>query len=527
MSVAEQQPGTFAAWPRLLRAWLDLAERVTNALLDPRRRDKTVIALLIAFAGVWALYSILSRGSRDIYFDIGEIIGWSHRPSLAYHHPPMSVWVGQAWFSVFPVEDWSAYLLATVWIALTLWISWRLFSEWLDDTKRVFALAMLTLIPLHTFHASLFNANAVQMVFWSAATLFFLRAFRTHQPLPSILVGVAAGGAFLGKYWAVFLIAGFIIAALLDRRRAAYFRSSSPWISAGVGLLVIAPHLIWLIAVDPITISFANTTSQMPSSLRMRSLSYFGELLGYISAAMLAFFALRPRWTALVDVATPRDADRRLVATLLVVPLLLPPLVCLFAPYRLTGLWTIPNWTLLPVVLLGSQYIRVTREAVVWMVAVALAIPLVVTLAAPGVALVSHYQHMGKSQPHYRALAQNMERVWKSTTQRPLRLAGGDFDVVNGVLFYLPGDATALEGHLLDAAAGRVEIKLTGDDGARLARDGIVLVCKNTEAYCLAAMDKAAGAIGGRRQEIELRRSYLGILGKPDRYTIMAVPPKP
>ncbi|HEV7823188.1 MAG TPA: glycosyltransferase family 39 protein, partial [Burkholderiales bacterium] len=181
MSVAEQQPGTFAAWPRLLRAWRDLAERVTNALLDPKRRDKTVIALLIAFAAVWALYSILSRGSRDIYFDIGEIIGWSHRPSLAYHHPPMSVWVGQAWFSVFPVEDWSAYLLAAVWIALTLWISWRLFSEWLDDTKRVFALAMLTLIPLHTFHASLFNANAVQMVFWSAATLFFLRAFRTHE----------------------------------------------------------------------------------------------------------------------------------------------------------------------------------------------------------------------------------------------------------------------------------------------------------------------------------------------------------
>jgi hypothetical protein len=390
----------------------------------------------------------------------------------------------------------------------------------------VFALAMLTLIPLYTFHALFFNANAVQMVFWAAATLFFLRAFKTHDPLWSALAGIAAGGALLGKYWAVFLIAGFVCAALLDPRRAQYFRSSSPWISAGAGALVFAPHMAWLIAVDPVTLTFAKTTTQAPSSLLIRSLTYFPEIIGYIIVPLLAFFALRPSRAALLDVVAPKEADRRMVATILVVPLLLPPLLNLVAPYRLTGLWTVPNWTLLPVVLLGSQYITVTRTAVVRMVALALAFPLVVTLAAPGVAFVGHYLHIGRSQPHYRALAQTIEQSWKGVTDRPLRLVGGDFDVVNGVLFYLPGDATMLEGHLLNPPAGRFEIELTGEDGKRLTRDGIVLLCMNGGANCATALDKVEAAVGGIRQDVELRRSYLGYVGGADRYTILTVPPQ-
>jgi len=508
----------------LLRGWMRLAERVTDALLDPARRERTVGVLLVGFAALWFLFALLSRASCDVYFDIGEIMGWWRRPALAYHHPPMSVWIGGLWFALFPRMDFAAYLLAAVNAIATLWISWRLFSEWLDETKRVFALAMLTLSFVHTFHAMFFNANTVQSPFWAAATLFFLRSFITHDLRQSAYAGVAAAGALLGKYWSIFLVGAMAFAAILDRRRRDYFGSAAPWVSISVGLLVLAPHIIWVLAVDPVSLGFAGTTRTPPNAVNLRSLIYFPESVLYVIAPLLLFLTLRPSRTALRDILVPKDVNRRLVATLWAAALLLPPLVNLFAPFRLTSLWTIPNWTLFPIVLLSTPHIAITRTVLTRVVAIALAFPIVMVTIAPLVALATHEWHLGRSQPHHRALARAIEQLWAEASDKPVKLIGGDPESVSGTLFYLD-QATALEGHLIDDASDRRDIAVGGPDGERLARDGLVVVCKAQDAYCQAAQERVAGTRAASRREVELVRVYLGIPGTPDRYVLLALPP--
>src|SRR5262245_26730602 len=94
---------------------------------------------------------------------------------------------------------------------------------------------------------------------WTLATPFFLRAFETStvacsssaraSPVAgSIAAGVMAAVALLGKCWSIFLIAGFVAGALYHPSRRAYFRSWSPYVSAAAGLLLIAPHVQWLIS---------------------------------------------------------------------------------------------------------------------------------------------------------------------------------------------------------------------------------------------------------------------------------------
>ncbi len=69
--------------------------------------------MLLAYAAVWALYGVLAKGSQDIHFDMGEVVAWSRDLDWGYaKHPPLAAWLARAWFTVFPLTDWSYYLFA-------------------------------------------------------------------------------------------------------------------------------------------------------------------------------------------------------------------------------------------------------------------------------------------------------------------------------------------------------------------------------------------------------------------------------
>jgi len=62
-------------------------------------------------------------------------------------------------------------------------------------------------------------------------------------------------------------------------------------------------------------------------------------------------------------------------------------------------------------------------------------------------------------------------------------------------------------------------------DAAELARSGMVIVCFAEDTGC---RDKAkAQGSTGRRVETEIVRNFLRFPGKPQRYTIVIVPPRP
>src|SRR6266699_2334422 len=244
----------------LAGAVLGPLDRLAAALVDPSRRERTAVRLLIGYVAVWTLYGVLAKGSQDVHFDMGEAVAWSREPAFGYSkQPPFSAWVVGAWFTVFPLADWAYYLLAMVLAGLALWIAWILSARWLEGEKRAAGLALLTLVPFFNFHALKFNANTILMPLWAATTLWFLRSFETRRVLDAALAGLWAAAAMYGKYWSIFLLLGLGVAALIDHRRAAYFRSPAPWVTIAVGALALAPHVAWLIANDFAPFSYAVT----------------------------------------------------------------------------------------------------------------------------------------------------------------------------------------------------------------------------------------------------------------------------
>jgi 4-amino-4-deoxy-L-arabinose transferase-like glycosyltransferase len=496
------------------------AERLLAALSDPARRERTAIVALVAYVAIWTLYGVLAKAGQDLHSDMLEMLAWSRELALGYpKHPPLAAWLVAAWFAVFPVADWSFYLLSITVAGAALWIVWRLAGDYLDGEKRALGLVLMTFVPFFNFHALKFNANTVLLPLWAATTFCFLRSYERRSMLWAALAGVFAAASMLGKYWSVFMLLGLGIGALLDSRRAAYFRSVAPWVTMAVGLVLIAPHLAWLMNAEFTPLNYATAIRSGAGGNPLKSAGgYLAGALAYAALpAVLALAAIRPSRAVAADMLWPNAPERRLAITAFWLPLLLPAALAPIVGFEITSLWTMSAWALLPVVLLSSPLIALDRKPVTATLAAAVVFPIVMVAAAPFIAAAIHRGGGTSAAMHSRLLAQRVAHEWRRVTDKPLLMVAGESDLAFGVAAYLPGRPSAFP-EFNRRLAPWVDV-------ARLKRDGVAIVCQAADPTC--SMPAAALGLTGPRTEVEVTRTTFGAPGQTGRYTIIIVPPQP
>jgi 4-amino-4-deoxy-L-arabinose transferase-like glycosyltransferase len=510
-------------------------DQLCAALLDRSRANRAMLLWLVLYTLTWTLYASIARSSQDLHPDMVELIAWSRDLILGYiKHPPLAAWVVGLWFSVFPLTDLSYNLLAMLMPAIALWIVWLLAADYLDAEKRIAGVALLMLVPFYNFHALKFNVNTVLLPMWAATTLCFLRSYRTCSNTYGALAGLFAAASMLGKYWSAFLIAGLILASLVDSRRSTYFRSSAPWVTVIAGFALLGPHLVWFYQHDFVPLEYAMAThvARSLANAMTEALFYLAGSAAYAAAPILfVLFLARVNRAAIYDMLWPRDGERRLAGVAFWTPLLLPVLGALAAGIHLTPLWSIPAFTLLPVVLLSSPAVRLDPINLRRILAVAVALPVAALIAAPVIALSIHLAGVAPLTAHSRLLAVETERYWHQATPEPLRYVG--CRGAEAVAAYA-GDrprALPLPSFNIDG------LKVVGGDAygwphpaegwpSRLARTGLALVCLAGEMDWLrAATARAARNPDSHRVEVDLTRKFLGIAGAPQLYVIFIIPP--
>ena len=230
MSVARRDPPD-----RAESAFALFFERLVLAgerIVAGNREGVIVAAALGCFAALWMLYDTISLAPVDLRWDASEASLWAQHFAFGYKHPPMTGWLFALWFAVFPRADWAEHLLYLTMVVATLAIAWRLLRDHLDKERALFGLAALFVVPLYTVKTAELNANTVMMPFWAAALLFYLRARRGLGASDAFLAGAFAGLAVLGKYWAVFLLAGMAVASVIGAGTKRFWRSPAPYVMA-------------------------------------------------------------------------------------------------------------------------------------------------------------------------------------------------------------------------------------------------------------------------------------------------------
>jgi len=494
-----------------------------DGLCDPLRRRRVALGLVCAYGAAWFLYGVIAKSSQDLNADLGEMVVWSREPALGYpKHPPLLAYVVKLWFSIFPLSDWAFTLLAAVTVSAGIYLAFELCGFWLNGEKRATVPFLFALIPFYNFIGLKFDQNSALIPLWALAMLALMHSLQSRRIGWAALAGIAAAAAMLTKYWSLFLLAAMAFAAVSDRRRGDYFRSAAPWITALVFLALTLPHLNWLVEnhFPPLNWIGARRTAQSAFDF-VRSLSeYSFGTLGYSSLALAAVaIFVHPSAKAVRDSWFATEPVRRPATLLFWTPLLLPIAVALVKHTNLLSLWNEPSLNLLPVMMLASPLVAVPRVAATRIAACAVASTLIATAASPIVALLLLEHGVENDAAYARLAAVAAEGEWRQTTTAPLRLVGGPFTLVNSVAFYMaerPSSFSDFSDYLSPWA-----------DPARIARDGIAIICPDGDAGCLGSMNAlTAAGPPGRRDTVTLTRHWLGLSGAPKNFVIATIPPR-
>ena len=325
----------------------------------------------------------------------------------------------------------------------------------------------------------------------------------------------------LTKYWSVFFVLALAVTALVDPRRRAYFASAAPWVTAFVFIVAVAPHAIWLVAEDFPPLQWV-TGRRVPDSTfdLIRSL---GEHLGgtgaYAAGALvLGIVFTRPSFAAIRDNLIPRDIERRTAAVIFWVPILVPIAVALAMNTSLLSLWNTPALNLLPVIMLGSTLVVLTREALTRMTIVVSLVTGLIVLISPVVAAVILNKGVENHAAYARLVAVEAERIWKDETAKPLRLIAGPFTLVSTAAFY-PADRPS-------TFADFSPYLSPWATEARIARDGMVIICPVNDTTCNTVMKGWLVRAHTEPTTVEVARRWLGFESEPARFVIAVVPPR-
>jgi hypothetical protein len=271
------------------------------------------------------------------------------------------------------------------------------------------------------------------------------------------------------------------------------------------------PPLTWVVT--------RRSASSLPEFLRSLAV-YTGGTIGYAALSIvLVALLIHPSLKAVRDSWITRDPARRSLMILFWLPLVLPIMVAAVTHTNLQSIWNEPALNLLPAMMLASAFVVVSRVAVRRLAAIVTAITLTIAVSSPLVALTILKAGVENDAAYARLVAAAAEREWRETSDRPLRLVAGSFALVSAAAFYI-ADKPSTYADFSPYLSPWV-------DDARLAREGVAIICTADDDVCLKGMDQlAARGPAGRRREVTLTRHWLGFASEPRNFIIATVPPR-
>jgi hypothetical protein len=493
------------------------------AFLDGIEEGWAVPLLLIGFVAVWSLYFVIAYFDGDLHPDVLET--WTLGRSLEWgyaKHPPLMGWVARAWTELFPLTNWSFQLMAMTNAAIALWSVDLISRRFVRGDKRAVVLLLLMLLPVYQFHAQRFNANAVLLATWPLATYCFLRSFETLDMRWAVAAGATAALAMLGKYYSVFLLAGFAFAALCHPRRRAYFSSSAPYISVATGLAALAPHLYWLATTGAQPFAYAldrHAGKGLAPSLIEASLFVLGVVVLLGVPALVWARMAGQRTERFVRDLQAISPGLRLLLLIGVATIVFPAITAAVLRSDMLVIWSLQGLFLFVIVLVGSASFSIDREECVNLAAFVMGTALLTAaVIAPLHALYRNGHPLHEGRNFYQSAAEELTRRWHAEAGTELTTVGGDDDLAFALAFYSP-DHPVYDIRLVHPITERLPQNATFNDGW-------AAMCFGGDENCASSLQRiAARAPRFIRYEIFVQSNLLGQSGASGRFIAFLVPP--
>jgi hypothetical protein len=347
------------------------------------RHPQAAFAVFLAVhALVWTALPALLYPNLPL--DLIEALTYGREWQLGYDKlPPLPWWLVEIVYRVVGVDT-AYYALAQ------LAVIGAFAAVYLTGRPLVGAVgalvAVLIIDGLHYFHftAAKFNHDVIQLPLWALAGYTFHAALRRGRLIHWVLLGLAIGLALWAKYFVVVLAVPLALFLLLDREARSTLATPGPYVALLLALLVMAPHLVWLVQNDFLPFAYASARAAPSRGLLDHVLHpavfAVSQLVFLIPTLLIAAALVWPKGrdaaraeAQVAPGATADEFDRRIVTLLAFGPAATTIALSAVSGRGTIAMWGYPLWLFLGLWLVlyvgrAIEPARLARVGAVWAV---------------------------------------------------------------------------------------------------------------------------------------------------------------
>ena len=208
---------------------------------------------------IWTLVPSLTN--KNLPLDTIEALAWGSNLDWGFNkHPPVSAFFPEVFFQIFGSQDWVFYLLSQIFVLVAFYYVFKFANEVLGNVKlSLISVLLLESIYFYNFTTPEFNVNVCQLPFWSLVVYYSWKIYQAREIkfIDCFLIGLFAALGFLSKYLFIYLLISinllFIYLIFIRKIKKFDFKYL---VIIEVFIVLLVPHLIWLLNNDFITVSY-------------------------------------------------------------------------------------------------------------------------------------------------------------------------------------------------------------------------------------------------------------------------------
>ena len=288
---------------------------------------------------IWTFVPSISNNNLPL--DTIEALAWGSNLDWGFNkHPPLSALVVEIFYQIFGNQDWAYYFLSQLFVVTTIFI----FSfEFLNDKK----LALLSVILLegiyfYNFTTPEFNVNVCQLPFWALSIYFSWKCIKFDKLKDYVLLGLFIGLGILSKYLFIYLVIGIILFFFYSIQKNKKMKNSNYFIVGPILLIILLPHIIWLVENDYTAINYGLQRTGGPGSLLdhlVLPVIFLGKQIGILIPFFIMLFFLIKRFKFKINV---KDEKFIFLFFVSIVPILLIFLTSFLMGVKVRTMWMTP-----------------------------------------------------------------------------------------------------------------------------------------------------------------------------------------
>lgn len=428
----------------------------------------------------------LSSANYFYFFILIHLVAWTTIPALVRYNLPLDAIEGTIWgqhlewgYDKNPFlngwltalatfldgqSGWMIYLFSQISVVTCFYAIWRLAKLILSPLLALISVMLLEGIQYYNFHAIDFNDNTLELGLWALTIYCFYLALNPATPAVKrgnrvrtagiaalnqsitsrfswawLGVGFFAGLGMMAKYYTAALLFPMFLFLLLIPENRQRLKTLPPYLGLLVFLIIVLPHIIWLLSHDFITVRYVFERTSTPASwtnhIFFPTQFAYQQLQAFLPTGILfslLFIGKKP----LTNTLKISSFDKSFLFFIGIGPFLFTVLLSFLFGIKLRAGWGMPLLSLTPVILFAFVSPRLSKIKI-YSLLTFIYIFIFSLLTGYSFSLIRSTTTTSANFPG-REIAQLVTKLWHDRYHTPLSYVAGSRWIGGNIAFYSP-----------------------------------------------------------------------------------------